>query len=331
MDTPDPSQASPFIFGFSVTRSGAVEELTWDKVKTGSAAQGNERRWVHLNRLSGEARQWLEGIGGVDPIVVGSLFQEDTRPRAVKYGEGFLINLRGANLNPGAAPTDMLALRIWACEDLVITTRAYPLLAASDLCDAYRAGTPPASHGDLITFLADRLTARLEPVVAALEEEADQLEDEWLDQDTAAPKQKLANFRRSALSLRRYISPQKEALSALVRETGPFLSEHAKLKLREIQDVTTRLAEDLDLVRERAVVIQEQIIEQRGEAMNQRLFVLAIISAVFLPLGFFTGLFGVNIGGMPGVDSAHAFAAFCVSLLVITAGLIWLFRRMKWL
>lgn len=331
MTRPDSSEASPFLFGFSVDASGTVTTLAWDDVKTGQASRKDERRWIHLNRLSKEAKAWLEGPGGLDAMVVGSLFQEDTRPRAVKYGDGFLINLRGANLNPGAVPTDMLALRIWASEELVITTRALPLLAASDLRDSYLAGQPPANHGDLITFLADRLTARLEPVVAALEEEADLLEDEWLDQSTAAPKQKLANFRRSALSLRRYIAPQKEALSALVRETGPFLSEPAKLKLREIQDVTTRLAEDLDLVRERAVVIQEQIIEQRGEAMNQRLFVLAIISAVFLPLGFFTGLFGVNIGGMPGVDNAYAFAAFCLSLLAITGVLIWLFRRMKWL
>jgi zinc transporter len=216
-----------------------------------------------------------------------------------------LLNLRGANLNPGAEPTDMISIRIWATDELVITTRAHKIRAVDDLAELYRANKPPATHGDLVTFIADRLTFRLEPIVAKLEEEADELEEDWLDQNTLAPKQKLAHFRRSALSLRRYIAPQKEALSSLVREGGEFLSDEAKLRLREIQDITTRLAEDLDLARERAVVIQEQIVEQRAEAMNQRLFVLAIISAVFLPLGFFTGLFGVNIGGMPRRRKPH--------------------------
>lgn len=325
------SNKIPLIVGFAVDALKNVRELSWADVENNAGDAKIERRWFHLDRLADETRRWLEGTGGVDPSIVDVLLQEDTRPRAAKYGDGVLLNLRGANLNPGAEPTDMISIRIWATEDLVITTRAHPIRAIDDLADAYRSGAAPSTHGDLVTFIADRLTFRLEPIVAALEEEADELEEDWLDQNTAAPKQRLANFRRSALSLRRYIAPQKEALSTLVREAGPFLSESAKLRVREIQDVTTRLAEDLDLVRERAVVIQEQIVEQRGEAMNQRLFVLAIISAVFLPLGFFTGLFGVNIGGMPGVDSPYAFSAFCFALGVVTAGLFFLFRKVDWL
>lgn len=317
--------------GYGVDATGTLRSLSWADVSQGAAVHAGERRWLHLDRLAGDARTWLEGVGGLNPMIVGTLFQEDTRPRAARYEDGILLNLRGANLNPGAEPTDMISLRIWATEDLVITTRAHPIRAIDDLADRFAAGAPPATHGDLVTFIADRLTFRLEPIVARLDDEADQLEEDWLDQNTPAPKQNLAHFRRSALSLRRYIAPQREALSALVRESGSFLSDDAKHRLREIQDITTRFAEDLDLARERAVVIQEQIVEQRAEAMNQRLFVLAIISAVFLPLGFFTGLFGVNIGGMPGVDSPYAFALFCGALMTLTAGLLYLFRKADWL
>ncbi|MCR9269386.1 MAG: zinc transporter ZntB [Hyphomonadaceae bacterium] len=326
-ETHDP----PLIIGFAIGADGAVRELEWSDISKAAALKPGERRWLHLNRKVDAARDWLGGQGGLDPMVVSILFQEDTRPRATRHTDGMLLNFRGANLNPGAEPTDMISIRIWATEDLVITTRAYSIRAIDDLADAYRANQPPATHGELVTFIVDRLTFRLEPIVARLEEQADELEAEWLDQDTPPPKQKLAHFRRSALSLRRYIAPQKEAISALIRESDDFLSDPAKLRLREIQDVTTRLSEDLDLVRERAVVIQEQIVEQRGEAMNQRLFVLAIISAVFLPLGFFTGLFGVNIGGMPGVESAYAFAIFCAALVGLTAGLMYLFKKADWL
>lgn len=327
---PDP-EPNPLIAGFTVSSNGEIVELKWSDLAAKSALATADRKWLHLDRRSESARAWLESVGGLDPLIVGILFQEDTRPRAARYENGILLNLRGANLNPGAEPTDMISIRIWATEDLVVSTRAHPIKAIDDLAERYRVNNPPATHGDLVTFIADRLTFRLEPIVAKLDEEADELEEDWLDQNTPAPKQKLAYFRRSALSLRRYIAPQKEALSSLVREGGSFLSDEAKLRLREIQDITTRLAEDLDLARERAVVIQEQIVEQRAEAMNQRLFVLAIISAVFLPLGFFTGLFGVNIGGMPGVDSPYAFALFCAALVALTGGLLYLFRKADWL
>ena len=100
---------------------------------------------------------------------------------------------------------------------------------------------------------------------------------------------------------------------------------------REIGDRVTRIGEELDSIRERSLVLQEQVVEERSERMNQRLFVLAIISAVFLPLGFVTGLFGVNLGGMPGAASPIAFTALCVGMTVVTLGLLLLFRRMRWL
>lgn len=321
----------PFITGFSVGADGSVQKLDWAEVSTGPAVIAGERRWIHLNRLSPIARAWLEGPGGIDPLVVGVLFQEDTRPRSSRYGEGMLINLRGANLNPGAEPEDLISIRIWASEELVITTRAFRIYAVDDLTAKFESSAPPQTHGELVCALVEGLTSRLEPVIGALEDRADELEEDWLDQNTPAPKLKLIDFRRTALSLRRYIAPQREALSSLIRESGEFLDEGARLKLREVQDITTRLSEELDLARERALVVQEQIIEQRAEAMNQRLFVLAIISAVFLPLGFLTGLFGINIGGMPGVNSPYAFSIFVVFLIGVTGGLLGVFKWLRWM
>ena len=65
--------------------------------------------------------------------------------------------------------------------------------------------------------------------------------------------------------------------------------------------------------------------------MNQRLFVLSILSAVFLPISFVTGLFGVNVGGMPGVDSAAAFAILVTSLAVATLVMLAIFRWRRWI
>ena len=321
----------PFIVGFGVLDDETVQPLSWETMSCATAEKEGERRWIHLNRLSPEAKDWLEGAGGIEQLIVGVLFQEDTRPRSSKHGNGYLINLRGANLNPGAEPKDLISVRMWATKNLVITTGAYRIHAIEDLTNRYLAGDPPDTHGDLLCMLAEILTAHLEPVVGALVDQADELEAEWLDLNTPAPKLKLGAFRRSALSLRRYIAPQREALSALIREAGDFLCENARLQLREVQDITTRLAEDLDLARERAVVIQEQIVEQHGESMNQKLFALAIISAVFLPLGFLTGLFGINIGGMPGVDNPYAFSIFLVFLVAVTASLFVLFKWLKWM
>lgn len=122
-----------------------------------------------------------------------------------------------------------------------------------------------------------------------------------------------------------------EALQSLSFEGNHLLSTHNLESIRETQMVLMRISEELDAVRDRAQIVQEQIVEQRAEEMNMRLFVLSIISALFLPLGFITGLFGVNVGGMPGVESPYAFLILCLVMVGLSGGLFWAFRKMGWL
>jgi zinc transporter len=59
--------------------------------------------------------------------------------------------------------------------------------------------------------------------------------------------------------------------------------------------------------------------------------VLAIISAIFLPLAFLTGLLGINIGGMPGVENDYAFWIFCITMIGCLFVELLIFRKLKWL
>ena len=319
------------IFGFEFGDDAHVRRLSWEDVMESPAAWPGVWRWLHLNRLSPAVRSWLNDESGIDGVIDDALLQEDTRPRCLAHGDGLLINLRGVNLNEGSEPEDMIAIRIWMTASVVVSLRAFHIKAAQDLCDGIMAGDVPDSAGDIIVDLAERLTDRIEPVITELDEQADDYEDTLLEPGAMLPKTALANFRRKVLTLRRYITPQREALSQMSRDGEALFSRGQILQLRQIADRVTRIGEELDTIRERSLVLQEQLVEERAERMNQRLFVLSIISAVFLPLGFVTGLFGVNIGGMPGVESPLAFTLLCLGMLGLSAGLIALFRGMRWL
>ena len=64
--------------------------------------------------------------------------------------------------------------------------------------------------------------------------------------------------------------------------------------------------------------------------LNKNMYVLSVISAIFLPLGFLTGLFGINIGGIPGVEDPNAFWVFSGILVVIVSLQIWIFKKLGW-
>ena len=74
-------------------------------------------------------------------------------------------------------------------------------------------------------------------------------------------------------------------------------------------------------------MVHDQILDKRAEVMNRQLFILSAVAAIFLPLGLLTGLLGINVGGIPGVENPNAFWIVCAGLVAITGLLVWLFRK----
>ena len=96
-----------------------------------------------------------------------------------------------------------------------------------------------------------------------------------------------------------------------------LFDERTRLRLRESADAMMRYVEELDAARERAAVISEELTAAAGERMNRTMYVLSLVSTVFLPLGFVTGLLGVNIAGIPGTESPVAFQLLAGGLVVL--------------
>lgn len=106
---------------------------------------------------------------------------------------------------------------------------------------------------------------------------------------------------------RRYIAPQREAIQSLQSSELEWIGvKHVRL-LAEQSDRLTRAVEELDAIRERLQIIKDEIAAITAERMNRNTYVLSIAAAVFLPLGFLTGLLGINVGGIPGTNSGEAF------------------------
>jgi len=103
------------------------------------------------------------------------------------------------------------------------------------------------------------------------------------------------------------------------------------MRLREIADRTTRFVEDLDSARERAAVTQEELMGRLSEQMDKRMYMLSLVAAVFLPLGFLTGLLGINVGGIPGAEFPWAFAIVTAGLITLVAIQVIVFRAKKWM
>lgn len=294
------------------------------------ANSANGVLWIHLDRSEPAAERWIREESGIDSVSTQALLAEETRPREARSGNGLLVILRGVNLNPGADPDDMVSLRLWVDADRVVSLRSKRLMAVQDVRDEIVGGRGPRSTGGLLVNLVERLGERMSDVLSGLTEAADTLEEEVISEESYELRPKLARLRREAIALRRYLAPQRDLLSRLQTERVDWLDEVDRVRVREAADRTTRYVEDLDAVRDRCAITQDELNNRLAERMNKTMYVLSIIAAIFLPLGLLTGLLGINVGGIPGADSRVGFIAVTLVLVVVAAGLVWLFKWLRW-
>jgi len=316
------------VCAFDFDGKGGGRPLAWDRL---AGPVEGAFRWIHVDRSAPHAQAWLADRSGLDDIARRALLAEDTRPRCTVFDDGLLLILRGVNLNPGAAPEDMISLRLWITPERVVSARRFPIMAVRDIAKELETGKGPVGIGAFVARLATGLTERMESAIDTLEEGLSDLEEEMLERPEMKLRRRLGEVRRRAITLRRYIAGQREALSGLAAARPPWLLEEDRERLNEQVDRVTRYVEELDALRERGFVLQDELVTQLSDRMNRIIYVLTVITGIFLPITFFTGLLGINVGGIPGVESDRAFWIVCAIAGGVALGeLIWL-RFLKWI
>jgi zinc transporter len=318
-----------FQIAYSIDHSGRAKEINREEIAF--QQPGQEFLWVHLNYTDQDARKWLQRESGLSEIIVEALLSEETRPRVSDIDDGLLISLRGINQNPDSDPEDMVSLRIWIDTDRVISTGKRRLLSVEELSHDISRGKGPKKAGDFLVEMSERLLAQMDSVIEEAEDTIDKLEEEVLLSESKELRSRLGSIRRQVIELRRYIAPQRDAMATLQLKKITWLTSDDKIRLREVSDHITRFVENLDSVRDRAAILHEELVGRLSDSINERIYLLSLIAAVFLPLSFLTGLLGINIAGIPGAANNHAFSIFCFILVVIVICQLWYFRRKKWL
>lgn len=316
------------IAAYRMDGGGGAQAIETDNLALNDLrAPGKGFTWIHLSRPNRDETDWLTEAG-VNGVVLEALDADETRPRCTVHEDGVLMNMRGVNLSEGAEPEDMVSLRLWVTAHFVISVQRRPLHALQDVQVSCERQMAPHDTGEMIARMALRLSDRAEPVVAELNERIDDLEDRFIADEHARIRGEVAEIRRISIMLRRFMFPLRDALSTFSIEDLPWLNNHARSRVREATERVTRLAEDLDTIRDRAEVVHDQMLELRADIANRQMLVLAVVTAIFLPLSLLTGLLGINVAGIPGASHPWAFWAVCGLLVAILAFQIVLFRRL---
>jgi zinc transporter len=321
-------EKSGLINAYLLDGSGNGKEMNWEEIDRWTPDQGI--LWVHLDRKDPFCQEWIKTQSGLDSIVSEALLHEETRPRCELLENGVLLNLRGVNLNAGAEPEDMISIRLWIDENRIISLRSYRLMAVQTIREKIELGKGPRLIGDFIVFLIEGLIDRMEPVILSIEDEIENFDHILIESELENTLLQLSEIRRKTTILRRYIIPQRDVISKIQNAQIAWLSDWHRSSLREVVDQIKRYIEDLDMAREHSIITHDEIDHRISSKINKTMYLLSIVTTIFLPLGLVTGLLGINVAGIPGAENPFAFFIVCTALAGIAGFQIWLFRKLHY-
>lgn len=320
----DTDSTEGLVCAYALDGQGGGRQLGWADLDDAHDALV----WIHIDFSQERGRRWLTELSELDHNVIEALLSEESRPRSFEYDNGVLTVLRGVNTNPGEDVEDMVSVRVWMEPGRIISTRRRKLHSIKDIRDALVAGNGPNSPGSFLADLSERLGNRIGQAVENIEESLDHAED---TQEAPGFRVKLSEFRRKTARIRRYLAPQRDALDRLSRTRGEFFRHDEVAMLQEQTNRMAHFIEELDLARERAMVLQEESLAMLAAEQNARMLVLSIVAAVFLPLAFFTGLMGMNVAGLPGLNYEWAFWVVLGLMFAAAGAILGYFKWKNWL
>ena len=283
--------------------------------------------WVHLNASASPAKQWLLACGHVPEPMREFLLETEPRTRLEVVGPAILGVIGDVVAGADPDPWRLSTLRFYVDRTCLISTRRRPIACASRLGRMVRDGFAPSSTTELVVQLLLLTAQSLSDRAAELIRDTDRSEDDVLSGHTIAARRRLGHARRHASQLRRQMALRPRAIDRLRARLPAWIGENERFELLDALDRLDSLVEELHTIEQREATLEAEVAARLGEETNRNLFVLSVVTVIFLPMTLITGIFGMNVAGLPGVEDPASF--WWVMLVMVAVPVLFLFA-LRW-
>jgi len=285
--------------------------------------------WLHFNLNDVRAQRWIEQRAPIPDEARVALCEPEARVRVELLPDSFVIVLGDLHHDFRADPEAVGELRMYVDAQRMITARRHPLETSDRLRRELRRSHAIETPIGLFEHFVELLAGTFGAVVSRLTDEVDDAEDRvlagrYLDQGTG-----IGRMRRLLVRLRRFIAADRAALVQLAARLPAVFGSDERQHLREAIDALDAVAQDLELVQDRARLLQEEIAGRVGEATNRNLYMLSIVTTLLLPITLITGVFGMNVPGLPWLENPSGFWWVVAVMVIALVGTLYFLRRRR--
>ncbi len=289
--------------------------------------------WLDIQRIRPEHDAWLTAVFGLHPLATEDLHIEEVLPKVERY-DGTLFTVCDAIDWPSAQqPIGTINLNLFLAGRWLVTTHAKPLPFVEHLHDRLLKGADLLAQGADVVYhaLLDGVVDGYFPALDRIDEALERIERRIFARFDRGVQQEIFETRKRLLTLRRYVGPHRDVVTALLAYEGDAIRPETRLHLRDVLDHTLRVLDATERYRDLLNGAMECYLSAISQRTNEIMKTLSIVATILLPLSFIAGLYGMNFAWMPGLHHPQGFWFVVAVMAMLAAGLLLFFRRRGWL
>jgi magnesium transporter len=297
--------------------------------------------WIDVLGLGNQAT-WdsLNSVFDLHPLLVEDVVNVPQRPKIEHYQNQVLIIAVMVILNPNGLGFTKEQVSLILGKNYLLTVQEEP---EEDCFHGVRQriesdrGIIRKQGADYLAYcLLDAIVDGYFPVLEYYGELIEDLEVEVMTKPDRSTLEKIYKVRRELLTVRRAIWPQRDAINSLIRDGSDLISHDVQIYLRDCYDHTVQVMDMVETYRELATGLMDVYLSAVSNKMNEIMKLLTIVSAIFIPLTFIAGVYGMNFSreksplNMPELGWYWGYPACIALMLVIAGSLVFFFWKRGW-
>ena len=291
--------------------------------------------WINIDSL--KMVNLLEKLGacyGFHPLVIEDILS-DQRPKLEDYDDYIFIVLKMLYFDPQVGDeieADQISLILGPNYVVSIKEKAGDVF--NPLRERLRTGKGKIRKygADYLAYsMIDAIVDNYFGIMERLGDRFDDLEDSVVSRPEPKILLDIYNLRQDTLFLRKSVWPVREAISKMQRTDSLLITDGTKIYLRDVYDHTIQVIENIENLRDTSASLLDIYLSSLSNRLNEVIKVLTVISTIFIPLTFISGVFGMNVLRMEDwLEAPWAFFAIIASMLIIALTMLAYFRRKGW-
>ena len=277
----------------------------------------------------------LDKIGqlfGIHNLVLEDMLNTSHRPKTEDYGEYLFLIMKNVRLQDNDLLIEQISLIIGKNYVISFLENDFNVFEAvrnrlrSSKSKIRKTGADYLGYA-LLDLVVDNYFIALEHVG----EQIDLLEERVIQEVDSTQIKEIQGLRTDLLFIRKAVWPLREIISNLERGDSELLNPQMHIYIRDVYDHVVQIIDTVETYREMVNGLMDIYLSSISNRMNEVMKVLTIISTIFIPLTFLSGLEGMNFKNMPELDLDYGYPALLFFMILIVLGMLRFFRKKKWL